>query len=178
MWGPTARQPNRPQSSSTAQRTHEEPGKEFRGPRAPQDPRFETSISPKSTVDAGEPDEAPVRPRTDHLRWSWKLAAGPSIALVNTRRNQFFSPSRNGAGGREPEGAGRPTGGLRRARVPPEPAPTKGRGTGAGPCLSNCKPVPHHTRTRQRNQQTRAPTCTSSTMPRHFRHIAAPFYQD
>ena len=32
MWGPTARQPDRPQSSSTAQWTHEEPGKEFRWP--------------------------------------------------------------------------------------------------------------------------------------------------
>jgi hypothetical protein len=102
MRGATARQPDCPQSLSTVQWTHEEPGKVFRGSRAPQAPRFETSISQKSTVDAGG---TPVRPQTDHLRSSWKSAPGPSIASVNTWRYQFSSTSRNGAGGRVPEGA-------------------------------------------------------------------------
>ena len=102
MRGATAREPDYPQSLSTVQWTHEEPGKVFRGSRAPQAPRFETSISQKSTVDAGG---TPVRPQTDHLRWCWKSAPGPSIASVNTWRYQFSSTSMNGAGGRVPEGA-------------------------------------------------------------------------
>ena len=108
-WGlcrATARQPDRPQSSSTAQWTHEEPGKEVLGPRAPQDPWFETSFSKKSRVDAGEPGEALVGPHSDHLLWCWKSAPRRSIALVNTWRNQFLSPSKNGAVGRLPGGAG------------------------------------------------------------------------
>jgi hypothetical protein len=76
----------------------------FHGSRAPQDPLFETSISQKSTADVVKPQFDPKPTTSAGAR---NRHPGPSgvIASVNAWQYQFSSMSRNGAGGRMPEGA-------------------------------------------------------------------------